>query len=57
LVKVQDGLVTRDQNLFSWEEGLRAAGLEPDAIALLSRAKAGQAATSVGERGLPAEMR
>jgi hypothetical protein len=35
LVTVRDGLVTRDQTFFSWDEGLRAAGLDPDAIALL----------------------
>jgi hypothetical protein len=34
LVTVRDGLVIRDQNFFSWEQGLRAAGLEPDAITL-----------------------
>ena len=34
LVTLRDGLVIRDQNFTSWEEGLRAAGLEPDAIAL-----------------------
>jgi hypothetical protein len=34
LVTPRDGLVTRDQNFRSWEEGLRAAGLEPDAIPL-----------------------
>jgi ketosteroid isomerase-like protein len=34
LVTVRDGLITRDQIFFSWGEGMRAAGLEPDAIAL-----------------------
>ncbi len=34
LVTMRDGLVTRDQTFFSWGDGLRAAGLEPDAIAL-----------------------
>jgi ketosteroid isomerase-like protein len=48
LVTLRDGLITRDQNFFSWAEGLRAAGLEPDALALPSRAKAGQAASSAG---------
>lgn len=44
---LRGGLVTRDQNFFSWEEGLRAAGLEPDAIGLpAQRAKAGQAAST-----------
>jgi hypothetical protein len=32
LVTMRDGLVIRDQNFLSWEEGLRAAGLDPDAI-------------------------
>jgi hypothetical protein len=48
LVTVREGLVTRDQNFFSWEEGLRAAGIEPDAIALPSPAKAAEAARSAG---------
>jgi ketosteroid isomerase-like protein len=43
-----EGLVTHEQVFFSWEEALRAAGLEPDAIALPSGAKAGQAARSAG---------
>jgi len=48
LVTLRDGLVIRDQNFFSWEEGLVAAGLEPDAIALPSPAKAAAAARSAG---------
>jgi ketosteroid isomerase-like protein len=48
LATVRDGLVIRDQNFFSWEEGLRAAGLEPDAIALPVRGKTRQAASSAG---------
>jgi ketosteroid isomerase-like protein len=48
LLTLRDGLVTRDQNFFSWEEGLRAAGLEPDAIALPRQRKAGQAVSSAG---------
>jgi ketosteroid isomerase-like protein len=47
LITLRDGLVIRDQNFFSWEEGLRAAGLEPDAVALPSRTKAAEAASSV----------
>lgn len=43
---LRGGLVVRDQNFFSWKEGLRAAGLEPDAIGLPARAEAGQAASS-----------
>jgi ketosteroid isomerase-like protein len=31
---VRNGLIVRDQTFFSWEEGLRAAGLDPDAIPL-----------------------
>jgi hypothetical protein len=46
LVTVRDGLIICDQNFFSWEEGLRIAGLDPDAIALPSRAKTGQATAS-----------
>ena len=36
---VRDGLVVRDQGFFGWDKGLRAAGLDPDAIALPSRGK------------------
>jgi hypothetical protein len=43
-----EGLVTHEQVFFSWEEGLRAAGLDPDAIALPSRATVGHAASSAG---------
>jgi hypothetical protein len=48
LSTMRDGLVFRDQIFFSWEEGLRAAGLEPDAIALPVRGKTSQAASSAG---------
>ena len=34
LVTVRGGLVVRDQTFMSWDEGLRAAGLEADAINL-----------------------
>lgn len=34
LATLRDGLVKRDQTFFSWDEGLRAAGLDPDAITL-----------------------
>jgi ketosteroid isomerase-like protein len=43
-----DGLITHDQTFYSWEEGMRAAGLDPNAIALPSREKAGQAARGAG---------
>jgi ketosteroid isomerase-like protein len=46
LLTLRDGLATRDQGWFQWEEGLRAAGLDPDAIALPRRRKAGQVASS-----------
>jgi hypothetical protein len=36
----------RDEGWFRWEEGLRAAGLDPDAIALPKRGKAEQEAGS-----------
>jgi ketosteroid isomerase-like protein len=32
IVTVRDGLNSRDQIFFSWEEGLRAAGLDPEAF-------------------------
>jgi hypothetical protein len=34
LTTFRDGLVTRDQSWYSWEEGLRAAGLDPSDLAL-----------------------
>jgi hypothetical protein len=40
------GLVARDQYFFGWDRGLRAAGLDPDAIALPSRGEPGRAASS-----------
>jgi ketosteroid isomerase-like protein len=42
LVTVREGLVTHDQFFFSWEAGLRAAGLDPEAIALARSDKEGQ---------------
>lgn len=44
LVTAPEGLVTRDQGWFQWEEGLRAAGLDPDAVALPRRRTAERAA-------------
>jgi ketosteroid isomerase-like protein len=46
LVTLRNGLVIRDQNFSSWEEGLRAAGLERDAINLPVRLRSNQAARS-----------
>jgi ketosteroid isomerase-like protein len=43
LVTLRDGLTTNYQNFFLWEEALRAAGLDPDAIALPTRGKTGKA--------------
>jgi hypothetical protein len=34
LITLREGLVARDQSWYAWEEGLRAAGLDPGAIAL-----------------------
>lgn len=48
LVTLGGGLVTRDQSFLSWEEGLRSAGLEPDAVPLPSRGITGHVTTSVG---------
>jgi ketosteroid isomerase-like protein len=45
---VRDGLIVRDQAFFSWEEGLRAAGLDPDAIALSAHEKTSQPASTAG---------
>jgi hypothetical protein len=46
LMAPRGGLVAREQYFFGWDKGLRAAGLDPDAIALPSRGKAGQPAVS-----------
>jgi hypothetical protein len=43
LVTMRHGLVIRDQNFNSWEEGLRAAGLDPNAIALRAGGHASRA--------------
>jgi ketosteroid isomerase-like protein len=43
LVRSRGGLGTHDQAFFSWREGLRAAGLDPEAIRLPARRKAGPA--------------
>ena len=44
LVTLPQGVVTHFQNFFSWEEALRAAGLDPAAIALTVRGKTGEPA-------------
>jgi ketosteroid isomerase-like protein len=46
LVTVREGLVVRDVHFFTWEEGLRAAGLDPNAFALPARGRTAQAASS-----------
>jgi ketosteroid isomerase-like protein len=48
LMTIRGGLVAREQEFLAWDKGLRAAGLDPDAIALPSRPTAGQAASSAG---------
>jgi hypothetical protein len=46
LVTLREGLAARDQSWYAWEQGLRAAGLDPHAIALAKRGTAGQVASS-----------
>jgi ketosteroid isomerase-like protein len=48
LLTVREGLVAREQSFFSWEEGMRAAGLDPNAITLPSRKRTTQTAGSAG---------
>ena len=48
LITLRRGLATHQQEFMSWDRGLRAAGLDPDAIALSSQGKAGQAAIRGG---------
>jgi ketosteroid isomerase-like protein len=42
LLTVRGGVVARQQDFLSWEKGLRAAGLDADAIGLPARARAGR---------------
>jgi ketosteroid isomerase-like protein len=44
LMTLRAGLVAREQWCFGWEKGLQGAGLDPAAVALPSRQRAGQAA-------------
>jgi hypothetical protein len=44
LVTLRDGLVVRDRTFLSWDEGLQAAGLDPDAITLPKRTETDQVA-------------
>src|SRR5919198_1844 len=46
LVTMREGLVAHHIAFFSWEEGLRAAGLDPDVVALPARRKTGETASS-----------
>jgi uncharacterized protein len=46
LATLRDGLITHHQDFFSWEEGLRAAGLDPHAIALPARGQTSKAASA-----------
>jgi ketosteroid isomerase-like protein len=48
LITPYEGLVSRDQSFFSWEDGLRAAGLDPDAIVLPPRQRTAQALGGAG---------
>ena len=46
LVTAPDGLVTHHQSFFSWDEGLRAAGLDPDALTLRLPRRTGDGTSS-----------
>jgi hypothetical protein len=48
LMTARGGLVAREQVFMAWDKGLRAAGLDPDAIGLPSRGKVEQAARNTG---------
>ena len=37
LITLRGGLVSHDESYFSWDEGMRAAGLDPQAVALPER--------------------
>jgi ketosteroid isomerase-like protein len=48
LLTPRGGRVAHEQDFLAWDRGLGAAGLEPQAFALPSRVKPGQAASSAG---------
>lgn len=50
LVTLRRGLVAREQEFLSWDKGLRAAGLDPDAITLPPR---GNPLAAAGGAGRP----
>ena len=50
LLTLRGALVAHEQFFFGWDKGLRAAGLDPGAIALPSCGKASQAARTPGRR-------
>lgn len=43
LLTVSKGLITQQHTVYSWEDGMRAVGLDLDAIALPARGQAGRA--------------
>jgi ketosteroid isomerase-like protein len=48
LLTLRGGLIAHEQEFLAWDQGLRAAGLDPDANAVLSLAKAVPAARGDG---------
>jgi hypothetical protein len=46
LVTLRDGLVIRDQNFNSWEDGLHAAGLAPDVLVRIRESTDGRRAAA-----------
>jgi ketosteroid isomerase-like protein len=57
LITPRRGLVAREQAFMSWDKGLRAAGLDPDAVALPSGGKADEAAAVRTPLGADARLR
>ena len=47
LIRLRAGLVAHEREFLTWDAALRAAGLDPDAIALPRRGATGHAASSV----------
>ena len=53
LMTLRGGLVAREQDFLAWEAGLRAAGLDPDALALPALGHSRQGTHEAGTSGAP----
>ena len=53
LMTLRGGLVVRERDFLAWEDGLRAAGLDPDAVDLPALGRARQATGETGTSNQP----